>query len=133
MPSRSRILDALRRCVLMHREVVMNKSHALSLAEALRSIPGPEGEPWAEVFHHGSLAVEVFSPKGRDTQQPHSRDEVYVVASGSGTFVHGDHRDPVHAGHFLFAAAGVEHRFEDFSDDFVVWVLFYGPEGGEKA
>ena len=28
-------------------------------------------------------------------------------------------------------AAGITHRFEDFSDDLVVWVLFYGPEGGE--
>ena len=32
---------------------------------------------------------------------------------------------------FLFAAAGVPHRFENFSYDFAVWVLFYGPEGGE--
>jgi hypothetical protein len=31
----------------------------------------------------------------------------------------------------LFAPAGVEHRFEAFSDDLVVWVIFYGPEGGE--
>ena len=23
------------------------------------------------------------------------------------------------------------HRFEEFSDDFLVWVFFYGPEGGE--
>jgi uncharacterized protein YjlB len=35
-------------------------------------------------------------------------------------------------GDFLFAPAGVKHRFEDFSDDFLTWVIFYGPEGGEK-
>jgi len=23
------------------------------------------------------------------------------------------------------------HRFEEFSNDFAVWVFFYGPEGGE--
>jgi hypothetical protein len=23
------------------------------------------------------------------------------------------------------------HRFEDFTDDLAVWVIFYGPEGGE--
>ena len=28
--------------------------------------------------------------------------------------------------------AGVEHRFEDFTDDFGMWVVFYGPEGGER-
>ena len=26
----------------------------------------------------------------------------------------------------------IEHRFEDFTDDFAIWVIFYGPEGGEK-
>jgi len=29
-------------------------------------------------------------------------------------------------------AAGVTHRFEEFSDDFGAWVMFYGPEGGER-
>ncbi len=32
---------------------------------------------------------------------------------------------------FLFVPAGMEHRFENFSDDLAVWVFFYGPEGGE--
>jgi hypothetical protein len=32
----------------------------------------------------------------------------------------------------LFAAAGVEHRFENSSDDLPLWVVFYGPEGGES-
>jgi hypothetical protein len=27
--------------------------------------------------------------------------------------------------------AGVEHRFEEFTEDLAVWVIFYGPEGGE--
>jgi hypothetical protein len=31
----------------------------------------------------------------------------------------------------LFAAAAVQHRFENFTADLVVWVIFYGPEGGE--
>ena len=35
------------------------------------------------------------------------------------------------AGSFRFVPAGQVHRFEDFSADFVVWVVFYGPEGGE--
>jgi hypothetical protein len=30
-------------------------------------------------------------------------------------------------------AAGVPHRFEDFSADFGVWVVFYGRSGGEAA
>ena len=31
----------------------------------------------------------------------------------------------------MLIAAGTEHRFEDFSDDLAVWVVFYGPDGGE--
>jgi hypothetical protein len=34
---------------------------------------------------------------------------------------------------FLFVAAGEVHRFEDFSSDFAVRVIFFGAEGGEKA
>ncbi len=34
-------------------------------------------------------------------------------------------------GELPFVPAGIEHRFLDFSDDFITWVLFYGPEGGE--
>jgi hypothetical protein len=28
--------------------------------------------------------------------------------------------------------AGVEHRSEEFSDDSVIWVIFYGPDGGDR-
>ena len=86
---------------------------------------------FSEVFAHGSLSVEIYAPRGHDPQQPHTRDEVYVVVAGSGKFYcDGETRDFA-PGELLFAAAGVEHRFLDFSDDFVTWVLFYGPEGGE--
>jgi mannose-6-phosphate isomerase-like protein (cupin superfamily) len=46
-------------------------------------------------------------------------------------FVDGSDRYPVSPGDVLFVPAGVIHRFEEFTDDFAVWVLFYGPEGGE--
>ena len=98
----------------------------------LSRLPEAEGRRSALAFEHGTLAVKLYAPRGHDPQQPHSRDEAYVVVSGSGTFVHGDRRDPFRAGDFLFAAAGVPHRFEDFTDDLAVWVMFYGPEGGER-
>ena len=78
------------------------------------------------------LEVEFYKPEGVDRQTPHTRDEVYVVASGSGTFVSGGNRQPFETGEVLFAAAGVDHRFEEFTPDFATWVFFYGPEGGEK-
>ncbi len=84
------------------------------------------------MFEHGSLEVEMYAPRGHDAQKPHSRDEVYVVRSGSGTFVSDAGRERFGPGDFLFAPAGVVHRFEEFTDDLAVWVLFYGPEGGER-
>jgi mannose-6-phosphate isomerase-like protein (cupin superfamily) len=46
-------------------------------------------------------------------------------------FVNGNQRHPFGPGDLLFVPAGVTHRFEDFRDDLVVWVIFYGPAGGE--
>ena len=101
--------------------------------DALRSVPDAQGRRFNEVFRHGTLSVEIYAPVGRDPQTPHTRDEAYVVISGSGVFVSDRGRQPFGPGDFLFAPAGVEHRFEDFSKDFATWVLFYGAEGGERT
>jgi mannose-6-phosphate isomerase-like protein (cupin superfamily) len=104
----------------------------LTVREGLERLPGPQGERFAELFIHGTLSIEIYAPRGRDPQTPHTRDEVYVVVQGSGRFHNDGDRHPFGAGDILFVPAGVEHRFEDFTDDLVVWVIFYGPEGGEK-
>ena len=103
----------------------------LSLDLAETRLPTPDGTRFVELFTHGTLAVELYAPRGSDPQQPHTRDEVYVVAKGSGTFFDGEKRVRFMAGDLLFVPARVPHRFEDFTDDLSVWVLFYGPEGGE--
>jgi len=87
----------------------------------------------AEVFRHGSMLLKLFAPRGHDPQPPHTRDELYFVAAGSGWFVNGQTRHRFGRGDVLFVPAGVTHRFEDFSDDLAVWVVFYGPEGGERS
>ncbi len=106
---------------------------AMRLDEALALGPPPDGELATLVFEHGSLEVEFYAPPGRDEQTPHSRDEIYVGARGTATFFDGVDRRPFSAGTVAFVAAGETHRFEDLSDDFAVWVMFYGPEGGEPA
>ena len=99
---------------------------------ALDALHDVKGRTFVELFKHGSLSVEIYQPKGKDLQKPHSRDEVYVVISGRGWFMNGDTRRPFEPGELLFVPAGIVHRFEDFSEDFSTWVIFYGPEGGES-
>jgi mannose-6-phosphate isomerase-like protein (cupin superfamily) len=89
------------------------------------------GSIYRALFSHGTLEIGFYAPRGSDPQQPHARDEVYVVASGSGTFFHAGERTPFGPGDVLFVPAGAEHRFEEFTPDFATWVLFYGPAGGE--
>ena len=102
----------------------------LTFSNALTRLKGAP-EDYVELLEHGSMSVELYKPVGTDPQQPHDQDELYVVASGSGYFVNGADRHAFETGEVLFVRAGVEHRFEDFSDDFATWVIFYGPQGGE--
>ena len=100
----------------------------LAALAKLREFPNRR---FLRVFQHGTLEVEIYQPVRVDEQQPHRRDEIYVVVAGSGHFVNGGVRRPFQSGEVLFVPAGVVHRFEEFSDDFATWVFFYGPEGGE--
>jgi mannose-6-phosphate isomerase-like protein (cupin superfamily) len=74
------------------------------------------------------ISVELYVPRGADGQQPHDRDELYIVATGSGTFSRGREVVSFGPGDLLYVPAYVPHRFETFSDDFKVWVIFYGPK-----
>lgn len=95
----------------------------------------PYGTPFAQALAHGSMRVELFAPNtsglGKDIQQPHTQDELYVVQRGTSDFWLRGERSTVQAGDVVFVPAGAEHRFENFGQDFVTWVIFYGPTGGE--
>ena len=109
----------------------------ISLSQALKRLPAeptavyPQGEPFATMMAGGTMSVEVFAPKGVDLQQPHKQDELYFIQGGAGQMVIDGQRFDAAVGDAFFVAAGVEHRFENFRDDFVTWVVFYGPAGGE--
>ncbi len=110
-----------------------------TILDLLPRIPGPatekwpQGEPFAVAFRHGTMTVELFAPKGNDTQTPHAQDELYFIHSGSGTFVLEGERHAFAPGTCFFVRAGAEHRFVDFTPDFATWVVFWGPPGGEAA
>lgn len=102
-----------------------------SLNDAVSAGAPPPGNLATPIFSNGSMEAELYQPIDHDPQTPHSRDEIYIIADGKGEFFDGEKNIPVCKGGFLFVPAGVEHRFVNFSEDFKVWVIFYGPEGGE--
>jgi mannose-6-phosphate isomerase-like protein (cupin superfamily) len=109
-----------------------------SLSQLLAQLPGPvsptwpQGERFVQALAHGTMSVELYAPIGTDPQTPHAQDELYFVHSGSGVFVIDDARHPFVAGDCFFVPAGIAHRFEQFTDDFSTWVVFWGPPGGER-
>jgi len=106
-------------------------SQAIRGGEAEARLPESQRERSIALFQHGTLTVKLYAPRGSDPQTPHTRDEIYVVIGGTGDFVCAGERRKFGPHDFLFVPAGMEHRFENFSDDLAVWVFFYGPEGGE--
>ncbi|MEP7066886.1 MAG: cupin domain-containing protein [Gemmatimonadota bacterium] len=111
----------------------MSNGFQIDIESASAALPQAPAEQYTILFSHGTLTAGVYAPRGVDDQTPHTRDEAYVVAKGSGRFVCGDERKPFGPGEFLFVPAGMTHRFESFSSDLTVWVIFYGPQGGEHV
>ena len=103
----------------------------ISLLEAIDKLKSETQQPFTVVMKHGSMSVEYFAPSKIDTQSPHQQDELYVIARGHGHLNRHGETLECKAGDVLFVPAGMEHHFEQFSDDFATWVVFYGPPGGE--
>lgn len=104
----------------------------VSAEEALIKLLEENEFPFTVVMKHGTMTIEYFAPQERDTQTPHRQDEIYVITSGHSSFYRNGERVKCKKGDVLFVPAGMEHYFENFSDDFATWVIFYGPDGGEK-
>ncbi len=102
-------------------------------ADAMRERLAAAAEPFITRVSRGTMRFLLFAPRGVDAQRPHTQDELYIIARGSGWFVRGDERVRFGIGDALSVPAGMEHRFEGMSDDFETWVVFWGPSGGETA
>jgi mannose-6-phosphate isomerase-like protein (cupin superfamily) len=104
-----------------------------TVEELMLRLPGSEGERFAQAFAHGTMSVELYAPVGNDPQTPHKQDELYFIHAGTGELLIADTRHSFAPGMAFFVPAGVEHRFENFSEDFSTWVVFWGVLGGEQS
>ena len=107
------------------------RSGVIPFAEAKSPIPGPAGEHFGTALTRGTLRLLLSLPVNPNQQKPHEQDELYFAVQGEGVLVHDGQRSPFTAGDAMFVAAGTAHHFADFTQDFAVWVVFYGPTGGE--
>jgi mannose-6-phosphate isomerase-like protein (cupin superfamily) len=108
-----------------------DRSAVIRFVEAEARIPGPAGERAVLVLQRGTLDIKLSIPIRPNQQMPHEQDELYVVIRGRGVLVHDGKRNRFDSGDILFVAAGVEHHYEDFSDNLALWGIFYGRRGGE--
>jgi mannose-6-phosphate isomerase-like protein (cupin superfamily) len=109
----------------------------ISIDDSLKQLPFPATTTWPEgvwdieAFKHGSMSLILFAPKGKDYQTRHDQDELYFVMKGSGTLIKNEISYSFSTGDALFVPARVDHHFENFTDDLILWAVFWGPKGGE--
>ena len=102
-----------------------------TIDQFLSRLPLPADEKWkdgvwdVEPFEKDGVKLVFFAPRGTDYQTFHDEDEFYFIARGSGKLVIADEVFECSAGDAFFVAANVRHRFENFSEDFATWAIFF--------
>ena len=97
----------------------------------LARLPLPATDKWkegvwdVEPFEKDGVSLVLFAPRGRDYQTSHDKDEFYFIVRGSGELVIAGERFAFSAGDVFFVEKNVEHRFEDFTNDFATWAIFF--------
>jgi mannose-6-phosphate isomerase-like protein (cupin superfamily) len=99
--------------------------------DMLARLPLAANEKWkegvwdVEPFRRDGVSLVFFAPRGRDYQTSHEEDEFYFIVGGTGEIVIGGERQSFSPGDVFFVAGGVEHHFENFTDDFATWAVFF--------
>src|SRR5438067_13112262 len=89
----------------------------LSLAAA-RALRPPEGGRSLSVFRDRDVEIKFAARPTSGPQEPHTRDEFYIVASGTARYRWDDGETMIGPGDLFFAAAHTPHGYDQFSDDF---------------
>lgn len=102
-----------------------------TIEEFLSKLPLPADEKWKDgvhfttAFRQGKVSLEFFAPRGTDYQTFHEEDELYFIVNGSGELIIENERFACAVGDSFFVPAKASHHFENFSEDFATWAVFF--------
>ena len=102
-----------------------------TINEFLAKLPLPADEKWKDgvyfktAFRQGNVSLEFFAPHGTDYQTVHEEDEFYFIVRGMGELIVEDEKISCAAGDAFFVPAKARHHFENFTDDFATWAVFF--------
>ena len=93
-----------------------------------------DGETETELMREVSFSLRVmrFEPGDGDPMHAHAEEEIYFINTGEATLVTEDETVEVASGDVVHLGSGADHQFPDFSDEFVVTVM-YAPAEGSQA
>ena len=111
-----------------------NRPTVRSLTEALNLGPPPPGNLAVPVFAHGTMEAELYTPQGHDPPDaPHSATRSMssrAAGAGSSTATAATPSPPAPSSSSPPAPSTASRTSPPTS---AVWVVFYGPQGGEPA
>jgi mannose-6-phosphate isomerase-like protein (cupin superfamily) len=102
-----------------------------SVEEMRARLPLPANEKWQDgvwfvrAFTKGEFELEFFAPRGPDYQTPHDRDEFYIIVAGAADLIKENEIINCRTGDAVLVEAGEKHNFENISEDFATWVIFF--------
>lgn len=102
-----------------------------TVEEFLEKLPLPATAKWkegtwdVEPFKKKGVQLVFFAPRGTDHQTFHDKDEFYFIVRGTGELVIENESFPCEVGDAFFVPAKKVHHFENFTDDFATWAIFF--------
>ena len=113
----------------MTNEVSVPTGYIATQSDWARRLAATQGPDWLVAFESAGCLIEYWAPRIPDTQEPHDRDEVYVITAGDADFAMGGSVRSVTAGDLIFVPARIPHRFVRLGADLAMWVVFFGQPG----
>jgi mannose-6-phosphate isomerase-like protein (cupin superfamily) len=109
----------------------MGDSMKFTIGDLIAGLPLPADEKWkdgvwdVEPFAKKGARLVFFAPRGTDFQTAHDEDEFYFIIRGAGEIVIADERYAFEPGNAFFVPSQTPHRFENFTENFATWAVFF--------